>query len=266
MARTRRDAPAGAAAAPRSLVRAVEDGRRELLRRSWTSRRQAWSSPSRLRRRRAPPRTSGGRRRRCTSSRGRVIAAPSARPRSPNAAARNACAVLDGLERPEAVDDPDLEPAAEERAVATAPRRVLRPIAAQPGDVVAAVVVDARAAARRGAGCGPPRRVSLGTRRGTRSSSRRRRRPTRRRTPGALAIAPSDHRDASRRARASCLARIPSASGPRRRRGPRRVRATGPSASSARGILRLDVEGALKPPARAALQLDRGRPPSRRRV
>src|SRR5262245_18094416 len=45
-------------------------------------------------------------------------------PGVPEGVAQEAPAVLDRVERPEAVDDPDLEPRAQERAVAPAPRAI----------------------------------------------------------------------------------------------------------------------------------------------
>ena len=50
--------------------------------------------------------------------------------------------IVHGVERPEAVQNPDLEPATQERAVAAAPGPVLRSIAVQQGNVVTTVVMD----------------------------------------------------------------------------------------------------------------------------
>src|SRR6478609_523459 len=57
--------------------------------------------------------------------------------------------VVDRLERPEAVDDPDVEAAPEERPAALAPRAVLRKVAPQPGHVIATVIMQNEKAAVR---------------------------------------------------------------------------------------------------------------------
>ena len=87
------------------------------------------------------------------------------RPDTPNAASRNARPLVDRLERPEAVDDPDLEPAPQVRAVAPAQEPVVGQVTAEPRDVVAAVVVEDEQAAARVAGHGPLRACSVRDRR-----------------------------------------------------------------------------------------------------
>ena len=75
-------------------------------------------------------------------SRGRFSDVATVRPTSPNARVQERLRLVQRRERPEAVDDPDLEPAAQERSVAAAQHPVLGQVAAQPRHVVAAVVVD----------------------------------------------------------------------------------------------------------------------------
>ena len=86
---------------------------------------------------------------RCTTIAAVSSPPPRSRPTRRTPPSRNAATVVDRLERPEAVDDADLEPAAQERAVAPAQEAVLGQVAAEARDVVAAVVMeDEQAAAR----------------------------------------------------------------------------------------------------------------------
>src|SRR5690242_11817605 len=64
------------------------------------------------------------------------------RPRVTEGGCQERPSLVDLIERPEAVDDPNAEAAREERAVPPAPGPVLRQLAAQLRDVVAAVVVN----------------------------------------------------------------------------------------------------------------------------
>ena len=177
-------------------------------------------------------RRSGGRPPRCTTGAAASARSPPSRPTSPKPASRNVCASSMRLERPEAVDHPDLEPAAQERSVAPAQHPVLGQVAAQPRHIVAAVVAGPPGTARPGAGRGPPRAARRRSGHGTPSTCRR---WTSADASGAsMPAGPSAFANETRApSSASCRARIPSApSSSRTSRPP-----DGPSASSARGIL-----------------------------
>ena len=79
--------------------------------------------------------------------RGRFIAAATSRPIAAERRPRGTRDLVERLECPEAVDDPDLESAAQVRAVAPAQQPVLGQVPAEPRDLVAAVVVEDEQAA-----------------------------------------------------------------------------------------------------------------------
>ena len=165
-------------------------------------------------------------------SRGRCRVAPTVSPAGAEGIVEERAHVVQVVERPEAVDDPDPEPGAQERSVAAAPGERLGRLAEQPGDVVASVVVDDQESATR-VGRARPRDDLVGDR-----PAQGRPQPddhvggAGRRVPGAVGVRGAGRTRAPRSA--SCAARR---SRRRRRAGPRRDPATGPSASSARGIL-----------------------------
>jgi hypothetical protein len=120
--------------------------------------------------------------------------------------------VIDRIERPEAVDHPEAEATGQERSVAPGPVTVLDQVTPQPGDVVAAVVVDDEQAStgsehalRLGqvgrddaAECGPDAhdRVDRGILHGPRHRPRNRRGPgTQGGVPGKLVRATVDDQD-----------------------------------------------------------------------
>ena len=120
------------------------------------------------------------------------------RPTAPKAASRNSSASSCELERPEAMDDADLEPAGQERAVA--PARAGR---TPPGRRAGATRRRGRSRAGRAAGrragrLARPRRPRPGRRRGTPSTGRPRHRPTRRARRSAPVRSPPRTRPARR--------------------------------------------------------------------
>ena len=204
-------------------------------------------------------RTSGGRPPRCR----RAGVASSRRPgpgRRSRTRPRGTPAVLDRLERPEAMDHPDLEPVAQERSVATAPCRRTRAAARACGR------------RRRGRSRGATRRRPPGRRMRAdlRQLGRGRRRGTTIQQPTTTSMEPSDvgdrsgHRPAGHDPGPEFLEL--GGADPVRGASTRYTSrpATGPSVSSARGILASTSRAQPKPPRQSRVKLDRvGRPRGR---